>query len=406
LPLLITEYERDNQISAKHQVEEAMSTAMIRKCNGCQKRFFKEEGCNDMRCPSCNNRQCFVCSKNVTDYSHYDRTEDLSGPQDCPLYDNTRERLQQEVAAAQNQAVQEILQNRAELNANDVTVDENLVNNRQTRGPAGAMRRQAEERARQTREQEARERRDNEEEQERLRLEQIRLERLRAEAERQRRERERLEEERRERERLEAERRRRERERQERERRERERLEAERQEAEQIQREIEAARLRDEQEAVAEVRQFEERQRLEEQRQLDEILQLTLEDDKWRAFHERSEALSGTCDVTEDLQGLCPEQLEFYWAGQIQFVMQFIDDARQRVDVVRQRRPQKPLSQVEESRHTETMLLLQQAEISLERLRKDAVIRKANAIRAARTKGPKLKTKKSMLNFWKRKNSH
>jgi hypothetical protein len=380
-----------------------MSTAMIRKCNGCQKPFFKEEGCNDMRCTGCNNRQCFVCSKDVTDYSHYDRTEDLTGPQDCPLYDDTRERLQQEVAAAQNQAVQEILQNRAELNVNDVTVDGNLVNNGQTHGPAGAMRRQAEERARQAIEQEARERRDNEEEQERLRQEQIRLERQRAEAERQRRERERLEAERRERERIEAEQQRRERERleeerrererieAERQRRERERLEAERRERERIEaeireaREIEAARVREEQEAVAEVRQFEERQRLAEQRQLDESLRLTLEDDKWRAFHESSEALFGICDVTEDLQGLSPEQLEFYWADRMQLVMQFIAEARQRLAVVKQRPSQKPLSQVEQSRFTQTKVLLGQAERSLKRLHKDAAIRRANMIRAAKT---------------------
>jgi hypothetical protein len=379
--LIIIEYERDNQISAKHQVEEAMSTAMIRKCNGCKKPFFKEEGCNDMKCPNCKNRQCFVCSKNVTGYSHYDKTEDFTGSQDCPLYDNTRDRLQQEVAAAQTQAIQEILQNGSELDANDVTVDGNLVNNGETQGLAGAIRRQAEERARQASEQQARERRANEEEQERLRLEQIRLEKQRVEAERYRQERER----------------------QEAETRERERIEAEIREAERIQREIEAARVQEEQEAVEAVRQFEEQRRLDEQKQLNEILQLTLEDEKWRVFHEHSEALYGKCDVREDVQSLPPERVEFYWAERIQLFQQFIAEARQRVAVVKRRRRQRPLSQLEQSRHAEAMRLLRRAERSLQQLRKDAVIRRKNAIKAANTGQPKLKTMKSLLNLWRRK---
>src|SRR5208282_1462883 len=69
---LITEYQAESKLSAKHAVEEAMTDALVRKCNKCEKRFLKEDGCNKMRC-SCGNQQCYVCSANVIDYNHFDQ---------------------------------------------------------------------------------------------------------------------------------------------------------------------------------------------------------------------------------------------------------------------------------------------------------------------------------------------
>jgi hypothetical protein len=112
---LIPEYQAENKLSAKHEVEEAMTNALVRKCNNCGKSFLKEDGCNKMRC-ACGHQQCFVCSVDVVDYSHFDNGA-------CPLYGDMADLLRQEVATAQETTVQQLLQKRADLEDEDVRVD-------------------------------------------------------------------------------------------------------------------------------------------------------------------------------------------------------------------------------------------------------------------------------------------
>ncbi|RAL61140.1 hypothetical protein DID88_010479 [Monilinia fructigena] len=50
IPKSCEENARENGLSARRQIEEAMSAAMIRKCNKCGTPFVKEEGCNKMTC--------------------------------------------------------------------------------------------------------------------------------------------------------------------------------------------------------------------------------------------------------------------------------------------------------------------------------------------------------------------
>jgi hypothetical protein len=76
-----------------------MTTALIRVCNKCGVPFLKDEGCNKMKCV-CGNIQCFVCSQNIQDYSHF-------GEDKCPLFDDTTERLRTEVATAQERAIRD-----------------------------------------------------------------------------------------------------------------------------------------------------------------------------------------------------------------------------------------------------------------------------------------------------------
>ena len=52
-----------------------------------------------MKCV-CGNTQCFVCSQNVQDYSHF-------GDDKCPLFNDTAERLRTEVATAQERAIRD-----------------------------------------------------------------------------------------------------------------------------------------------------------------------------------------------------------------------------------------------------------------------------------------------------------
>ncbi|RMZ69017.1 ring finger [Pyrenophora seminiperda CCB06] len=50
IPLNCEESNKDGKITLRHRVEEAMSAALIRKCNKCKHPFIKEIGCNKMSC--------------------------------------------------------------------------------------------------------------------------------------------------------------------------------------------------------------------------------------------------------------------------------------------------------------------------------------------------------------------
>src|SRR5579859_1218077 len=136
----MVEFQADRKQNAKHTVEEAMTAALLRKCNSCGKAFLKEGGCNKMYC-TCGNQQCFVCSANVAGYDHFDKNQGGTGAQDCPLYDDTAKRLRDEVAAAQVNAVTEVLQKRSDLTAEEVTVDDTLAGN--NREPLATTEREA-----------------------------------------------------------------------------------------------------------------------------------------------------------------------------------------------------------------------------------------------------------------------
>ena len=119
---LILGYQAENKLAAKHVVEEAMTEAFVRKCNNCNRAFVKEDGCNKMKC-MCGNLQCYVCSSNVADYSHFG-----SGMM-CSLYGNMQEVLKEQVAVAEERTVRELLKTRAGLKDDDVRVDKRVDTN-------------------------------------------------------------------------------------------------------------------------------------------------------------------------------------------------------------------------------------------------------------------------------------
>lgn len=112
-PMLKVEYQ--STLSAKHVVEEAMTAALVRKCNKCAKPFLKEDGCNKMKC-SCGNTQCYVCSANILDYSHFDAGKP------CPMYGDMTDLLQKQVDTAEEVTVQKLLETRSDLKDEDVRV--------------------------------------------------------------------------------------------------------------------------------------------------------------------------------------------------------------------------------------------------------------------------------------------
>ncbi|RPA78594.1 hypothetical protein BJ508DRAFT_329072 [Ascobolus immersus RN42] len=115
IPMTCEQYAKDNKLSTRHAVEEAMSAAMIRSCNKCQNKFIKETGCNKMTCSKCSNIQCYICSENITGYQHF--KEQNGGKGNCVLHDNTEARHEQEA----EQAFKEVT---ARLRAEDPTISE------------------------------------------------------------------------------------------------------------------------------------------------------------------------------------------------------------------------------------------------------------------------------------------
>jgi hypothetical protein len=401
-----------------------MTAALVRNCNACKKPFYKEEGCNQMTCP-CGNKQCFVCSIDVQGYDHFDRTDDNSGPQDCPMFDNTRERLRQEVAAAQIHAVQEAMQERTDLTEADLTVDPNLAGGNNLPGGNQVVPRNEEnvlERVRVRREQITRERHERERQAEidRLGAEQYRQQRQERIRERRRLERERQavlrqEAEDREQERLN-------RERVEMERLEVERLEQEMRQIERMERERLEAQLREDQEALEAVQHFEMRQRLEEERLLQQVIRETAEEERWNAI-----MLKRTAYVGEDeIQNLPPYEIEGYCAGRSRHLQSFITDLKGLLTHWEHMRSQGIMSETCARRYEVGKRLVDESMRELDRFATEAKVRRKHYERAEKRRrkdaaealklrvkereqerkgmeaaGGKVRRKKSIL-FWKK----
>ncbi|KAI1017413.1 hypothetical protein LB505_004911 [Fusarium chuoi] len=116
IPKTCQEAAIERGVDLRREVEEAMSKALIRKCNKCSTPFIKEEGCNKMTCTrkGCGNVQCYICSKSC-DYNHFN-DESRGGKQgNCPLFESAEERHENEVNAAEKAAKQKVLEENPEL---------------------------------------------------------------------------------------------------------------------------------------------------------------------------------------------------------------------------------------------------------------------------------------------------
>ncbi|RMY67297.1 hypothetical protein D0863_07881 [Hortaea werneckii] len=125
IPMSCEQYAKENRISSRHKIEEAMTAAMIRSCNRCKKQFIKEYGCNKMTCPSCHNMQCYCCSQTLKDYEHFDQAPFGSSRRNgkkCPLYDDVEVRHEREVKEAGEAAKKQLMEENPELNAEDLEI--------------------------------------------------------------------------------------------------------------------------------------------------------------------------------------------------------------------------------------------------------------------------------------------
>lgn len=123
IPKSCEEHAKENGLSIRRQIEEAMSAAMIRKCNKCGTPFVKEEGCNKMTCTrgGCRNIQCYVCSKSC-DYNHFNDTSRGGKDGNCPLFESAEQRHIDEVNKAEKEALEKVLADHPEYTEEDLKV--------------------------------------------------------------------------------------------------------------------------------------------------------------------------------------------------------------------------------------------------------------------------------------------
>ncbi|KAL1599555.1 hypothetical protein SLS60_007358 [Paraconiothyrium brasiliense] len=87
VPLSCEEAKKDEKLTVRHIVEEAMTAALIRNCNKCKRPFIKD----------------YVCSKDIRDYNHF--SDHNAGREGCHLHDNVEDRHEREVKMAADEAM-------------------------------------------------------------------------------------------------------------------------------------------------------------------------------------------------------------------------------------------------------------------------------------------------------------
>ncbi|KAI1648706.1 uncharacterized protein F4817DRAFT_314665 [Daldinia loculata] len=135
IPKTCAEAAVDHGLDARHVLEEAMSAALIRRCNKCQNPYLKLNGCNKISCTKCHTLQCYVCRQTITDYRHFDDSSRGGKNGQCPLFDKTEERHQQEVQQAEETARQKMLKDNTNIteDALKINISEQVLRDDQKR---------------------------------------------------------------------------------------------------------------------------------------------------------------------------------------------------------------------------------------------------------------------------------
>ncbi|KAI1502393.1 hypothetical protein F5X99DRAFT_417918 [Biscogniauxia marginata] len=115
IPKTCAEAAADRGVDARHILEEAMSAALIRRCNKCQNPFVKQDGCNKVVCTKCRTIMCDVCRQTVKDYSHFDDTRRGGKQGQCPLFDKSDIRYDDEVREAEIKARRKVVEDNPQV---------------------------------------------------------------------------------------------------------------------------------------------------------------------------------------------------------------------------------------------------------------------------------------------------
>ncbi|KAI1486651.1 hypothetical protein F5X96DRAFT_681852 [Biscogniauxia mediterranea] len=115
IPKTCAEVTADEGVDARHVLEEAMSAALIRRCNTCQNPFVKQDGCNKVVCTKCRTIMCDVCRQTVKDYSHFDDSRRGGKQGQCPLFDKSEARYDEEVREAEEKARKKVVEDNPQV---------------------------------------------------------------------------------------------------------------------------------------------------------------------------------------------------------------------------------------------------------------------------------------------------
>ncbi|ORY86653.1 hypothetical protein BCR35DRAFT_277479 [Leucosporidium creatinivorum] len=110
VPLTCDEAKKDKKLPGLHQVEEAMTAALIRRCPTCKTPCIKSDGCNVMTCSNCPGRTqfCYVCGVRAGHGSSHFAGVGTGIGGKCPQFDDTEARTFAEVEAARKKALADL----------------------------------------------------------------------------------------------------------------------------------------------------------------------------------------------------------------------------------------------------------------------------------------------------------
>ena len=123
-PKSCKEAKEEQGIEERHEIEEARTAALLKKCPGCGRSIIKEGGCNKVRC-QCGRYICDVCGKDITkaDYNHFgEMTGVLHSKTKCALYDNAPARLEKGVQEAEEKAMKKIREENPDISEEDLKI--------------------------------------------------------------------------------------------------------------------------------------------------------------------------------------------------------------------------------------------------------------------------------------------
>ncbi|KAL8833549.1 MAG: hypothetical protein Q9170_004204 [Blastenia crenularia] len=127
IPLSCAEFKKENGVSERHQIEEARTNAVLRKCPKCKSAIFKDGGCNKIMC-SCGGTVCDYCGKDITHekYMHFrdgPTATNIPGFRGkCPTHDNDYARNQQNMEKAEKDATEKIRKENPDLSEDDLRI--------------------------------------------------------------------------------------------------------------------------------------------------------------------------------------------------------------------------------------------------------------------------------------------
>ncbi|KAK6540391.1 hypothetical protein TWF694_009190 [Orbilia ellipsospora] len=122
VPLTCEENAKEENQNLRRNVEEAMTEALLRKCGKCGLPYVKESGCNKIICTRCSSMNCYLCSKVIKDYKHFNDPNRGGKVGNCLLFDNTEERHHNEVQAAEQAAIAKIRAENPEITEEEMRI--------------------------------------------------------------------------------------------------------------------------------------------------------------------------------------------------------------------------------------------------------------------------------------------